>query len=137
MSIEDCHLIELPVVREQRGNLAFIESTRHVDFSIERVYFVYDVPGGADRGGHAHRTLRQLLIAISGSFDVHLDDGRARRTVHLNRANVGLCITPMVWRYIDNFSTGSVLLVLASAVFDESDYLRNYEGFCDAVAADG
>jgi hypothetical protein len=122
-------LITLPQVTDARGNLTFIEAGRHVPFGIERVYYLYDVPGGADRGGHAHRTLSQLLIALSGSFDVHTDTGRNRQTFHLNRANFGLFIPPLVWREIDNFSGGSVCLVLASAHFDEADYIREQGAF--------
>jgi dTDP-4-dehydrorhamnose 3,5-epimerase-like enzyme len=129
MSIADCQLIDLPIVHDQRGNLTFIEGGRHVAFPIERVYYVYDVPGGAGRGGHAHKTLQQLLIAVSGSFDVILDDGRERRLVHLNRAHRGLYIPPMTWREIADFSGNAVCLVLASNHFDESDYLRNYDEF--------
>jgi hypothetical protein len=117
-------LVSLPQVTEARGNLTFIEGSRHVPFEIARVYYLYDVPGGADRGGHAHRTLTQLLIALSGSFDVHTDTGSDRRTFHLNRANFGLLLPSMTWREIDNFSGGSVCLVLASAHYDEGDYIR-------------
>jgi hypothetical protein len=128
-------LISLPKVEDGRGNLTFIESGRHVDFEIKRVYYLYDVPGGADRGGHAHRTLQQLIIAASGSFDVIIDDGRERSTIHLNRSYSGLYLAPMVWREIENFSGGSVCLVLASAHFDESDYIRDYEDYCAAALA--
>ena len=109
--------------------MTFIESGSHVDFSIERVYYLYDVPGGAERGGHAHRTLYQLLVALTGCFDVELDDGIQHSVVHLNRANTGLYLTPMVWREIKNFSGGSVCLVLASSHFDESDYIRDHAQF--------
>jgi hypothetical protein len=128
-------LITLPQVADARGNLTFIEARRHVPFDIERVYYLYDVPGGADRGGHAHRTLSQLLVALSGSFDVHTDTGRTRQTFHLNRANFGLFIPPMIWREIDNFSGGSVCLVLASARFDEADYIRDHGTFRAATSA--
>jgi hypothetical protein len=128
-------LISLPKVEDGRGNLTFIESGRHVDFEIKRVYYLYDVPGGADRGGHAHRTLQQLIIAASGSFDVIIDDGRERSTSHLTRSYSGLYLAPMVWREIENFSGGSVCLVLASAHFDESDYIRDYEDYCAAALA--
>jgi hypothetical protein len=130
---EDCRLIPLPQVADGRGNLTFIESRRHVAFSIERVYYLYDVPGGSERGGHAHRTLIQLLIALSGSFDVHTDNGRTQKKFHLNRANFGLYLPAMTWREIDNFSGGSVCLVLASHHFDEADYIRDYDAF--ALAA--
>jgi hypothetical protein len=128
-------VISLPKIEDGRGNLTFIESRRHVDFEIKRVYYLYDVPGGADRGGHAHRTLRQLIIAASGSFDVVLDDGRERTVIHLNRSYSGLYLAPMVWREIENFSGGSVCLVLASAHFDESDYIRDYQDYCAAALA--
>jgi hypothetical protein len=129
-------LVDLPVIHDARGNLTFIEGGgRHVDFDIARVYYLYDVPGGAERAGHAHKTLRQLLIAMSGSFDVVLDDGSTRERCHLNRSYKGLYIPPMTWREIDNFSSGSVCLVLASAPFDEGDYLRDYEQFREAARA--
>lgn len=129
-----CRLISLPQVADGRGNLTFIEGLEHVDFSIERVYYLYDVPGGADRGGHAHRTLKQLLIALSGSFDVHTETASGCETFHLNRAYTGLYLPPMTWREIDNFSGGSVCLVLASARFDEADYIRDHDAFRAAVA---
>jgi len=135
MPVSDCRVISLPKIEDGRGNLTFIESNRHVDFEIKRVYYLYDVPGGADRGGHAHRTLRQLIVAASGSFDVILDDGRERTTIHLNRSYSGLYLAPMVWREIENFSGGSVCLVLASAHFDESDYIRDYQDYCAAARA--
>lgn len=129
LAVGSCRLIDLPIVHDVRGNLTFIEGRRHVEFDIARIYYLYDVPGGAERGGHAHRTLHQVLIAMSGSFDVVLDDGRNRERCHLNRSYRGLYLAPMVWREIDNFSSGSVCLVLASAPFDESDYLRDYTEF--------
>src|SRR4051812_3224899 len=129
MGVEDCKLIELPRVTDPRGNLTFIEARRNVPFEIARVYYLYDVPGGATRAGHGHRTLRQLMIAMSGSFDVTLDDGREKRKYHLNRSYYGLYIAPMIWRELDNFSSGSVLMVLASNRYDESDYFRNYADF--------
>jgi oxalate decarboxylase/phosphoglucose isomerase-like protein (cupin superfamily) len=128
-----CRLVSLPKVQDWRGNLTFIEAGDHVDFDIERVYYLYDVPAGAERGGHAHKTLRQLLVAVSGSFDVIVDDGRERQRFHLNRAYTGLYIPPMMWREIDNFSGGSVCLALASAHFSEADYLRDYDQYRQAV----
>jgi dTDP-4-dehydrorhamnose 3,5-epimerase-like enzyme len=129
LGIERCKLIELPVVQNPQGNLTFIEGDRHIPFPIARVYYLYDVPGGATRGGHAHRALEQLIIAITGSFDVIVDDGSARRTVTLNRSRIGLHMPPMIWRELVNFSSGAVCIVLASAYYDESDYFRDYEEF--------
>ena len=124
-----CRTVELPVIEERRGNLTFIEGERHVPFAFKRVYYLYDVPGGADRGGHAHRTLQQFMVAMSGSFDVHVTDGRTSRTFHLNRSYLGLYLPPMTWRTIDNFSGGSVLMVLASDYYDEADYIRDLDDF--------
>ena len=128
-------MISLPKIEDARGNLTFIEGGAHVDFAIERVYYLYDVPVGAERGGHSHRTLRQLIIAASGSFDVVLDDGHERTTVHLDSADSGLYLAPMVWREIENFAAHSVCLVLASAHFDESEYIRDYDDYRAAVLA--
>jgi hypothetical protein len=123
----------LPKIADARGNLTFIEGSRHVPFAVKRLYYLYDVPGGATRAGHAHKALHQFLIAMSGSFDVSLDDGSSKRKFHLNRSYYGLYIHPMVWRDIDNFSSGSVCLALASEYFDEADYYRDYEQFLIAV----
>jgi oxalate decarboxylase/phosphoglucose isomerase-like protein (cupin superfamily) len=126
-------LLELPIVPEQRGNLTFVEAWRHVPFAIERIYYLYDVPSGATRAGHAHKTLEQVLIAISGSFTVILDDaGRAEHFL-LNRPHMGLYIGPMLWRVIENFSSNAVCLALASKPFEEADYYRSYEAFKQAV----
>lgn len=133
MSIKNCKLVKLPKIADPRGNLSFIEGGNHIPFDIKRVYYLYDVPGGAERGGHAHKALQQLIIAISGSFDIHLDDGVERRTIHLNRSYDGLLITPMIWREIDNFSSAAVCLVMASERYDESDYYRNYDEFVQAT----
>ncbi len=134
MPIESCCLIDLPKISDPRGNLTFIEGGRHVEFDVRRVYYLYDVPGGAVRGGHGHKQLHQLIIALSGSFDVVLDDGTAKTRFHLNQPNRGLYICPMIWRELDTFSSGSVCLVLASEVYDESDYYRDYDRF--QLAAD-
>jgi hypothetical protein len=131
--LDRCRLIELPVVSDPRGNLTFIEGGRHIPFEIKRVYHLYDVPGGASRAGHAHRMLQQVLIAMSGSFDVTLDDGYSKKKFHLNRSYQGLYIPAMVWRDIDNFSSGAVCLALASTCFDEADYYRDYATFVQAV----
>jgi dTDP-4-dehydrorhamnose 3,5-epimerase-like enzyme len=135
MSIEDCKIIELPKISDPRGNLTFIEGMRHIPFDIRRVYYTYDVPGGADRGGHAHKALHQLVIAMSGSFDVTLDDGRNKKKYHLNRSYQGLYVCPMIWRDLDNFSSGSVCMVLASNIFEISDYIRDYDEFISVVTS--
>ena len=129
MSLSDCRVIELPKVTEARGNLTFVEGQRHIPFAIERVYYLYDVPGGSVRGGHAHKGLHQLIVAMSGSFDVLLDDGLKKKRFHLARSYYGLYVCPMVWRELTNFSSGSVCMVLASNLFDESDYYRDYDLF--------
>ena len=127
--IHECELLQLPKISDPRGNLTFIESERHAPFPIKRVYYLYDVPGGADRGGHAHKALKAFIIAISGSFDVTLDDGYERKTVSLNRSYSGLVVQPYIWREVNNFSSGAVCLVLASEYYDEADYIRNYDDF--------
>jgi len=132
MSIENCKIIDLPKIHDPRGNLTFIEGGSHIPFDIQRVYYLYDVPGGAARGGHAHKALNQLIIAMSGSFDVILDDGREKQRFHLNRSYNGLYVCPMMWRELDNFSSGSVCMVLASNRYDEDDYYRDYADFMRA-----
>jgi hypothetical protein len=129
MNIDKCHLVDLPKVLDPRGNLTFIEGNKHIPFDISRVYYLYDVPGGAERGGHAHKALSQLIIAMSGSFDVVLDDGEKKKRIHLNRSYQGLYVCPMIWRELDNFSSGSVCMVLASNLYDEEDYYRNYDDY--------
>ncbi len=133
MSLNDCRLITLPKITNPKGNLTFVEDQHHIPFPIRRVYYLYDVPSGAERGGHAHKALEQLIIATSGSFDITLDDGRGRRTWHMNRPHIGLYVPNMIWREIDNFSSGCVLLVLASQHYDETDYYRDYNEFRAAV----
>lgn len=127
----------LPRIGDERGNLTFIEGLRHVPFRIARVYWVYDVPGGEARGGRAHRELSEFVVALSGSFDVALDDGRTARTVTLNRSYAGLLIPPVTWRRLDNFSTNAVCLVLASAPYSEADYMRDYDAFAAAARRPG
>jgi hypothetical protein len=129
MNINHCKIVELPKITDPRGNLTFIEGGDHIPFDIQRVYYLYDVPGGAERGGHAHKGLHQLIIAMSGSFDVLLDDGKQKKRVHLARSYYGLYVCPMMWRELDNFSSGSVCMVLASNKYDESDYYRDYDQF--------
>jgi len=127
--ITECRILELPKIGEPRGNLTFIEGGRHIPFEIKRVYYLYDVPGGAERGGHAHKGLHQLIVAMSGSFDIILDNGSEKKRFHLNRSYYGLYVCPMIWREMDNFSSGAVCLVLASNLYDEDDYYRNYDEF--------
>lgn len=133
MSIKDCKIIELPKVSDPRGNLTFIEAGEHVPFDIKRVYYLYDVPGGAERGAHGHRELQQLIVAMSGSFDVVLDDGHKVKKFHMNRSYYGLYVCPMMWRDITNVSSGAVCMVLASHFYDENDYFRDYSLFLEAL----
>ena len=133
MSIKDCTLIDLPRVNDPRGNLTFIEGGRHVPFELKRIFYLYDVPGGAMRAGHALKRCHQFIVATSGSFDVILNDGAERKRFQLNRSYYGLYVPPLVWREIDNFSSNSVCVVLASETYDESDYYRDYEDFLAAV----
>lgn len=135
MPLNDCRIIDLPKITDPRGNLSFIEGGNHIPFDIKRVYYLYDVPGGAERGGHAHKALNQLIIAMSGSFDVVLDDGNGKKRFHLNRSYYGLYVCPMIWRELDNFSSGSVCMVLASNFYDEEDYYRSYPEFLTALGA--
>jgi hypothetical protein len=135
MPLDDCHIIDLPKITDPRGNLTFIEGNHHIPFDIQRVYHLYDVPGGSDRGAHAHKNLQQFIIAMSGSFDVVLDDGKRKQRFHLNRSYFGLYVCPMMWRYLDNFSSGSVCMVLASSKYLESDYIRNHDQFLAEVHA--
>lgn len=129
MSIEQCRIIDLPKIEDVRGNLSFVEGGIHIPFDIKRAYYLYDVPGGSNRGSHAHKNLHQFIVAMSGSFDVVLDDGKEQKRFHLNRSYYGLYICPMTWRLLDNFSSGAVCMVLASEHYDEADYIRNYEEF--------
>ncbi|NHN60118.1 MULTISPECIES: FdtA/QdtA family cupin domain-containing protein [Halorussus] len=123
--------IDLPKVADERGNLTFIEQNDHIPFGIKRVYYLYDIPGGESRGGHAHRELEQFIIAANGSFDLVLDDGTDRERIHLNRSYYGIYMPAGVWRELENFSSGSVCLVLASEHYDEDDYIRDYEAFVE------
>ncbi len=133
MSLARARVIELPRISDPRGNLAVIEGNSHIPFEIKRVYYLYDVPGGETRGGHAHKELEEFIVAVSGSFDVIVDDGSERERFFMNRSYYGLYIPPMVWRELENFSSGSVCVVLASEHFDESDYYRDYQEFLRAV----
>jgi len=129
MSRPEPRRLDLPKIADPRGNLSFIEGERHIPFQIRRVFYLYDVPGGESRAGHALRSCEQFLIAIAGAFDVVVDSGRKRERHHLNRSYFGLYLPPLVWREIDNFSSGSVCLVLASEAYDEAGYIRDYDSF--------
>jgi dTDP-4-dehydrorhamnose 3,5-epimerase-like enzyme len=133
-TIEDCQLLQFNTINDTRGNLTVVEGGMDIPFKIARAYWLYDVPGGESRGGHAHRQLWQLVVSASGSFEVLLDDGQDRKTVFLNRSYYGLLIPSMIWRELTNFSSGSVCVVLASEPFDESDYYREYAAFASAKA---
>ena len=128
-TVHDCTLIDLPKISERKGAITPIYGNQHVPFDVARVYYLYDVPGGESRGGHAHRELQQLIVSVMGAFDVVLYDGNERRRVHLDRAYTGLHVKRMIWRELDNFSSGGICLVLASHKYDESDYIRDYDEF--------
>lgn len=128
-----CRRIKLPKIEDNRGNLTFVNGSEHIPFAIGRTYYVYDVPAGSERGGHGHKKLHEFIVAVSGSFDVVLDDGEEKRTFHLNRPFEGLYVAPMVWRDLGNFSSGAVCLVMASEIFDESDYIRDYAHYLEAA----
>ena len=127
--VYDCSILEIDKHHNEKGNLSVVENGVTVPFDVKRVYYLYDVPGGESRGGHAHKKLQQFIVAASGSFDVTLDDGELKRTFTLNRPYLGLLVVPGIWREIDNFSSGSVCLVLASTRYDQADYIRDYEKF--------
>jgi dTDP-4-dehydrorhamnose 3,5-epimerase-like enzyme len=134
VKVDEAIIVHFPKVTDARGNLSFIEEYNHIPFSIKRVYYLYDVPSGAIRGGHAHKTLKEIIIALSGSFDVVLDDGVKKKLVFLNRPHYGLFVPPGVWREIENFSSNSVALALASDFYHENDYIRDYAVFKGKVA---
>ena len=126
MSLDKCKIIDLPKITDPRGNLTFVESFKHIPFDIKRAYYLYDIPGGSERGGHAHKELKQLIIALSGSFEILLKEDKNEILYNLNSPSKGLYICPMIWRELRNFSSGSVCLVLASNLFDEGDYYRDF-----------
>lgn len=128
-SVDDCRIIQLPRNVQDSGSITVVENNRELPFAVKRVYYLYDVPGGEERGGHSHKQLYEFLVAAGGSFDVLLDDGECTRTVTLNRPSYGLLIVPGIWRVLNNFSSGSVCLVLTSDYYDESDYVRQYDDF--------
>ena len=128
-SVYDCSMLELDKHHQERGNITVVENGYTIPFDVKRVYYLYDIPGGESRGGHAHKELHQLIVAVSGSFNVMLDDGNVRRTFTLNRPYQGLLVVPGIWRTLDDFSSGSVCLVLASMVYDAADYIRDYSEY--------
>lgn len=132
-TLDECRLVDLPKINDARGNLTFIEGGRHLPFDVRRIFYLYDVPGGSTRAGHALKQCHQFIISLSGSFDVILDDGTEKRRFQLNRSYYGLYVAPLVWRELENFSSNSVCLVLASAPYSEDDYLREYPDFLAAV----
>jgi hypothetical protein len=136
VTVPRARIIEFPIIPDARGNLSFIEGGQHVPFDIARVFYLYDVPGGESRAGHAHHAVEQVLIAMAGSFDVIVDDGRTRERIALNRSYYGLHLSSMVWREIDNFSSGSVCLALASLPYAEDDYIRDYDAFVALARGD-
>ena len=129
MSIENVQLINLPKILDSRGNLSFFESNNQVPFPINRSYWIYDVPGGEVRGGHAYHKLQEMIVALSGSFDVLVDDGKEKKTISLNRSYTGLYIPAGIWRQLVNFSTNSLALIVADLPYDESDYIREYQDY--------
>ena len=135
VTVDDCRIIELPKVDDPRGKLTFIEQSRHVPFEIRRLFYIYDVPTEESRGAHAHRSLQQFMICVSGSFDVALDDGAVRTRVHLNRPWKGLYVPPLIWAAEVNFDPGSICLVLTSDLYDENDYIRDYAEYLRLAAA--
>jgi dTDP-4-dehydrorhamnose 3,5-epimerase-like enzyme len=126
---DNCSIIQLPKIHDPRGNLTFVEGLNHISFKIKRMYWIYDVPGGEKRGGHAYKRLHELIIAVSGSFDVVLDDGREKSNFTLNRSYYGLYVPNLIWRSLENFSTNSLCLILASDVYNEDEYIRDYNEF--------
>jgi len=130
-TVYDCSVIEMDKHHSDVGNITVIENNETIPFEINRTYYIYDIPGGVERGGHAHKALRQFLVAASGSFDVVLNDGNVKRTFSLNRPYHGLLIVPGIWRELNNFSSGAICLVLASHPYDENDYIRDYSQFID------
>lgn len=130
-TVFDCSIIYLPRIQNRAGNITPVTNLENIPFSIKRIYYLYDMPGGESRGAHAHKKLEQLVIALSGSFDITLDDGRNKKSVHLARPYMGLHMLPGMWRDINNFSSGAICLVLASELYDEKDYIREYSEFME------
>lgn len=128
-TVFDCNMLQLPRMYNPAGSITAVNNSKEVPFDIKRIYYLFDVPGGEARGGHAHKDLQQLIVAASGSFDIIVDDGNVKRTFHLSRPYTGLYMPSGLWRELDNFSSGSICLVLASTIYDEADYIRDYVTF--------
>ena len=128
-SVYDCSIVQLPKIQNQAGNITALENQKNIPFDVKRVYYLYDVPGGAERGGHGHIKLASFIMALSGSFDVVINDGTNKKIVHLDRPYIGLHLVPGIWRELINFSSGAICLVLASAIYEETDYIRDYTTF--------
>jgi hypothetical protein len=135
-NVADCNMINLPSTRYANGSSMLIENTKEIPFDILRVYYLYDIPGGASRGGHAHKNLEQFIVAVSGSFDIFLDDGVSKKIVHMNIASYGLHLRPGIWREVSNFSSGAICLVFVSLKYDEDDYIRVFDEFKIAYGTD-
>jgi len=132
-SVYECSIVHLPKIHNEAGSITALENQKNIPFDVKRVYYLYDVPGGAERGGHGHRDLQQFIIALSGSFDVMINDGTNKKVVHLDRPYIGLHIVPGIWRELINFSSGAICLVLASEKYSESDYLRDFESYLNFI----
>jgi WxcM-like, C-terminal len=132
-SVYECSIVHLPKIHNEAGNITALENRKNIPFDVKRIYYLYDVPGGAERGGHGHKDLQQFIIALSGSFDVLIDDGNNKKIIHLDRPYIGLHIIPGIWRELLNFSSGAICLVLASSIYDASDYIRNYETYKEYI----
>jgi hypothetical protein len=132
-TVFDCNIVHFPRLQNRAGNITAVQNGIELPFDLKRVYYLYDIPGGEDRGAHAHLRLEQMIIAASGSFDVTIDDGRNKKTVQLNRPFFGLHVLPGMWRDISNFSSGAICLVLASELYDTTDYIRTYEEYLNYV----
>jgi hypothetical protein len=132
-TVFDCAIVDLPQVHNEAGNITAVENNKHIPFTVKRIYYLYDIPGGEGRGAHGHKQLQQYIIAASGSFDVTIDDGNNKKTFNLNHPNRALHLVPGIWRELSNFSSGAICLVLASEKYDEKDYIRNYEEYTDTL----
>lgn len=132
-SVYECSIVHLPKIHNQAGNITALENQKNIPFDVKRVYYLYDVPGGAERGGHGHRKLQQFIIALSGSFDVLINDGTNKKVVHLDRPYIGLHVVAGIWRELINFSSGAICLVLASEKYTEEDYLRDFESYLNFI----